>query len=485
MPHFMHQGIQGKEVTFKDVLILFLKRFERILAVALAFAVVFAAFGGLRAYRSVSAENTQKLQDDYQLKLDEYNQSTEKLRITIEQQQQRLDSMQQYAEESIYYNLDAFNEAVSELVFYVDTGYQIVPSQYYQTPNKTGEIVSAYCDAYRSAQLYDGIRDILGDEVDIKYIDELLSVQRAGDIKIKDSVGNVTVRHSDGNQGVVLIRARAQDEQTASAITSFVFQYLRENLSSAIAEHSTTVISDSTMIVVDDELEALKRSTDEEMRQLQESIKTNQAQLANLEREMPQPPAVSKTAVFKKAILFGIIGGVLGGVIICLWVLLAYLADNRLDGAYQAAKLYNLELFAVVGTESKKRKPWFAGLIDRLEANASRQRFADSKQAAAYTDAAVRALLPKSSCTVAVVSSRKDAAAEQMMQQLTACTDDTVTYIACPAVLEDAASMRTAAESDAVLLVEQSGVSILSEINREIIRLEKAEKEIVGLVLSE
>lgn len=157
--------------------------------------------------------------------------------------------------------------------------------------------------AYRSAQLYDGIRDILGDEVDIKYIDELLSVQRAGDIKIKDSVGNVTVRHSDGNQGVVLIRARAQDEQTASAITSFVFQYLRENLSSAIAEHTTTVISDSTMIVVDDELEALKRSTDEEMRQLQESIKTNQAQLANLERTMPQPPAVSKTAVFKKAIL--------------------------------------------------------------------------------------------------------------------------------------------------------------------------------------
>lgn len=122
----MHQGIQGKEVTFKDVLILFLKRFERILAVALAFAVVFAAFGGLRAYRSVSAENTQKLQDDYQLKLDEYNQSTEKLRITIEQQQQRLDSMQQYAKDSIYYNLDAFNEAVSELVFYVDTGYQIV-----------------------------------------------------------------------------------------------------------------------------------------------------------------------------------------------------------------------------------------------------------------------------------------------------------------------------------------------------------------------
>ena len=39
----MHQSIQGKEVTFKDVLILFLKKFERIFLVAVEFAVVFAA----------------------------------------------------------------------------------------------------------------------------------------------------------------------------------------------------------------------------------------------------------------------------------------------------------------------------------------------------------------------------------------------------------------------------------------------------------
>ena len=53
----MHQGIQGKEVTFKDVLILFFKRFERIFIVALAFAVVFAAYGAMRGYRAISSEN--------------------------------------------------------------------------------------------------------------------------------------------------------------------------------------------------------------------------------------------------------------------------------------------------------------------------------------------------------------------------------------------------------------------------------------------
>ena len=310
----MHQGIQGKEVTFKDVLILFFKRFERIFIVALAFAVVFAAYGAMRGYRAISSENRQKQLDDYQIKLDEYNDSTQKLRDTIDDSQKQLDDLVQYTEDSIYYNLDPYNEAVSELVFYVDTGYQIAPSQYYQNPNKTGEIVSAYCDAYRSAGLYEEVSSLLGEDVDVKYIDELLTIERAGDTQIKDSVGNVTVKHSDGNAGVVVIRARAQDEQTASNITSYVFNYLKENLGNVIAEHTTTVLSDSTMVVVDEELENLHKETREEMAELEETIKTNQAELATLERDMPVEPTFSMMSVVKKAILFGIIGGILGGI---------------------------------------------------------------------------------------------------------------------------------------------------------------------------
>ena len=109
-------------------MILFFKRFERIFIVALAFAVVFAAYGAMRGYRAISSENRQKQLDDYQIKLDEYNDSTQKLRDTIDDSQKQLDDLVQYTEDSIYYNLDPYNEAVSELVFYVDTGYQIAPS---------------------------------------------------------------------------------------------------------------------------------------------------------------------------------------------------------------------------------------------------------------------------------------------------------------------------------------------------------------------
>ena len=481
----MHQSIQGKEVTFKDVLILFLKNFEKILLVALAFAVVLAAFGGYRGYRAVSGENLQKQLDDYQIALDEYNTSTQTLRDTIEQDQQRLDSLQDYTQQSIYYNLDAYNEAVSELIFYVDTGYQIVPSQYYQNPNKTSEIVSAYCDAYRSAQLYEGVNDILNEQTDVKYIDELLTIERAGDVQVKDSVGNVTVKHSDGNEGVVVIRARAQDEDTASKITSFVYDYLRDKFSTTIAEHTTTIISDSTMRMVDKELQEVQRQTEQDMSDLQENIKTNQAQLDTLERDMPQQPSFSMGSVLKKAVLYGIAGGIFGGILICAWVLLSYLADNRLDGAYQAARLYNIELLADVACQGKKRRPIFHKLIASLEGSFERRRFSDAQKAVDYADAAVRALEGSDSMTAVLVSSTGDEQVQQLMQDFAKKSDGKVQYVACPSILEDPASMEKAAKAGAVVLVERSGVTLIPQMNSAIIRLEKAGVPIVGLVLAE
>ena len=45
--------------------------------------------------------------------------------------------------------------------------------------------------------------------------------------------------------------------------------------------------------------------------------------------------------------------------------------------------------------------------------------------------------------------------------------------------------MEKATGADAVLLVERSGVSLIPQMNAEIIRLEKAGREIVGMVLAE
>ena len=63
--------------------------------------------------------------------------------------------------------------------------------------------------------------------------------------------------------------------------------------------------------------------------------------------------------------------------------------------------------------------------------------------------------------------------------------DADVSYQACPAMLEETESMKKVLDADAVILVEHSGVSLISEINRQIIRLEKSGKKILGILLAE
>ena len=239
--------------------------------------------------------------------------------------------------------------------------------------------------------------------------------------------------------------------------------------------------------MMDSELEQSQKQMVDDIANLQESIKTNEAQLDTMERDMPQQPSASMTSVLKRAILFGIIGGVLGGVIICLWVLLSYLADNRLDGAYQVGKLYNIELFAVVSSEEKKRRPLFHKLIDCLEQNASRRQFAERERAVDYADVSVRSLerAGQGPLTVAAVSSCQDEQVQKLLDSFEQKSGDGVRYVACPAVLSNPASMEKATGADAVLLVERSGVSLIPQMNAEIIRLEKAGREIVGMVLAE
>ena len=146
-----------------------------------------------------------------------------------------------------------------------------------------------------------------------------------------------------------------------------------------------------------------------------------------------------------------------------------------------------MELFAVVNGTKKKRRPLFYKLIDNLEGNALRQNFESADKAAEYTAVSVKALAEgqKVPMTVAVVSTRKDEEITALCSRMEQCSDADVSYQACPAMLEETESMKKVLDADAVILVEHSGVSLISEINRQIIRLEKSGKKILGILLAE
>lgn len=478
----MHRGIEGKEVTFKDVLILMLRHFEKILTVALAFAVVFAGLGAVKAAKGLSSTAKQEAQEEYELKKEEYESSVKIQEDNIKQGKKQLKNLEDYTSESIYYNMDAFEEIVGEYVFYVDTGYQIVPEQYYQTPDKTSQIASAYCTAYRSDDLYQKLCEIIGKDVETQYLDELIDISRAGSTKLKDSVGNVTISNYKDTDSVVRIRVKAPNKEVASLMTHCIFEHLNETITETMAPHKTTVLSDSVMTVSDSELEALQQKIRQDMLDLQQKLKEEQTALDELYKTEPKLELMSTGGIAKKAILFAVLGGIFGGVLACLWVLLAYLSDDRLDGAYQLQKLYNLELLANVPSGKKAHKPWFVKLINRMEHNPEERMFSDNAAAADYTDTLLETICCDQGVTVAVASTQDTPAVEAICKELTE-KNRKCRYLPALNLLGKADSLEKITEADAVILLEASGVSRIGDINRQIIRLEKTGKEILGIML--
>lgn len=492
------QNSTQKEVTLKDILLLFLRKFSRIFITAVVFAVILGALGVWKGYRSITdAATVEKQREDYLLKLDEFNASVKQLRNELDQAERRRNELREYTEKSIYYNLDSYNESVAEIVFYIDTGYQIMPSIAYQNPNKTGDVVSAYCDAYRSAELYEGISEIIGEAIDEKYLDELIEVGRAGDIKIKDSLGNVTIRHADGNNAVISIQARYSDKETAGKIAGFVFETLSASVAENVAPHTTSVITESAMTVIDEELSKIQESTAKELEEVDAKIQTKGAELTQKERTAPQEPSVSKMSVLKKGLLYGVAGGVLGGILACIALLLSFLSDSRLGSAACAARLYNLELLGTLREkeDKKEKKLLFGRLIARLEGD-DRVRLSNG-EAAGIADASVRMIavqaliddrfLPavNKQTTIAVtgtMTAEQIKMAEQCMEK--ANQTPSFRYIPVDSVLRSGAAVDQLQEADGVILAEHVN-SLVPSINKEILRIEKLGKPILGMLIIE
>lgn len=176
-----------KDVSLKDVFLLFLKKFQQIFIVAVSVAVVFGCLGLWKGYQSsTDAEALQTAKDSYLVKLGEYNTGVQQLQQEIDTAEKQRQALMEYNENSLYFKLDSSQIAVKEIVFYVETDYQIMPNMVYQNPDKTSKIVSAYADAYQSDALYKGISQIVGEDIEEKYLDELIKVARAGDTKMVD-----------------------------------------------------------------------------------------------------------------------------------------------------------------------------------------------------------------------------------------------------------------------------------------------------------
>jgi len=139
---------QEDEIDLVALTFTLLRKYRQILAAALACAIIFGAAAG--AHTAWGGAVSQDAQKAYESELAEYNRKKESyeaakqqysLDIANNEKSQRdteyaIQKAQEYAENSVWNNLDPYNVRVAQADLYVTTNYQIQPGMAYQNPHR-------------------------------------------------------------------------------------------------------------------------------------------------------------------------------------------------------------------------------------------------------------------------------------------------------------------------------------------------------------
>ena len=336
---YKKENAMEDEITLKELLILFLKKFNQIIAWMLVCAILLGGFGLYKAYSAYNdADQREAQQLEYQEALKTYNDKVDLLKEEIADAKKREADLLEYNANSIYINLDCYNKAVKEIIFYVETDYQIMPGMAYQNPDKTNKIVSAYTDTYKTNDIYKGIENILGQKYEPKYISEILSVE------------------SISNANVIKIKAGYSDQAIADKMANYLFDTLKQKVTDTLGPHVVKVMSSSSFTEIDNELKENRDNRNTEMDAIGESIASKKTELEAKEKDVPAVTVASKSGIAKQSIKYAGIGAILGLVIICMWILFVHFTNNKLRDEQDVYKHYKLKLLGTIPSANGGKK---------------------------------------------------------------------------------------------------------------------------------
>lgn len=440
------------EFDLKTLCFYVLRRWKPIVGLGLVMALL---LGALMAY---SEHNTSVNQDagnsywvDYQQYKNQVNYYKESMALT----QSKIDSLEEYMKESVLMSMDYRNVYRTKVVYYIDTGYQVLPENTYQDTDKTGTLSWYYRRHITEYSVYEELSALMG--IDTKYVMELVSVSIPS-----DSAVYITACHST-EEGAVRIADLLQKKMEEA----------QAQLNTAVEEHKLTLMEDSCGVYIDETLKENQKETAEEVLKLKNSLnKDNEAMLELIKESNPGELNVV-TAFIKGAIA----GGAIGVVLVVAYLLLKVFISNRVIGAFQLTAAYQAPIFGEV-IYSKEKLSGVEKKINALEDCLTENSEANIQYIAENI---------KNQCgeakTVMVCSDLDDSVAARFVAEIAACLPE-VQLLPAGNVLKDANALRTLAACDAALLIAQRDQSKNAVIGKMVSQIKTYQKRLMGFVVS-
>ncbi len=373
------------------------------------------------------------------------------------EQQERAD----YEAHSALYLIDPYNASVEERSYYIDAGFEIIPDNLYQNPNFNIALVSAYHNAVAKVNVSAILAENGGSE----------------DLSSYDNKGLFLTVKEDAANGLLNIRAIGADPGQASAIIAAAEQAIRDiepGLQETIHEHSVTLLSANSYQAAADELISLHQSRRNDNIKLYDAL--NKAVTEYKELKLPSLMPTSSLDAVKSGLKSGLIGLLLGVVLTLLAFAALFILRNRVADAEDFVRRFRLPVLGLLSTSKARLK------LDR---------WIQTRQGVSSEQPHDRQLrLAAANVSQEAGESRKllllGSAKPERIAALCAELQPLLPQLQLQAggnICGDADSVLSLEKSDAVLLVETVASSSNDEIRKELERLSRSGKKLLGCLL--
>lgn len=424
-------------IYLKDLLFSALYKWKGILALGVALALVLCgvkAAGEWAGYQNSGSNEAQKITlERYEAKRTSLEKQVEDLRVSVHNQQS-------YIRESQLMKLDPYGFYETNLTVYVDTGYQIQPDMGYQDPDKTAAVISSYQVILTGETAVQAMADAMGTES--RYLLELITIEVPEDTN------------------TMCIRASYADEAGAEKLLEQLLlqiDHAQQQIAQSITDHQISVVEQYVQQKLDAEIDTIQKSEAERLTNLIGSLEGAQNELQSLKK--PELSAQGLKDVVKAAVIFAVIGGILG---VFLGVCAAWAGHIFGGKVYSARTLYNRTGLRVLGcvadTESRDSVIRF---LRRMEGRSVMEAQQQSRLVAASVKGVCR------DAKKLLVTGSLDASAGAGVVQALVQAMPQVQIVSCGSLLRDVAAVEALEDCDQVLLIEKCQKSVCMDIEQQ------------------
>lgn len=478
-----YENTYEREIDLKDLMFAVLRKWRVILAATAALALLLGGYKAVSAQRSLN--NAGEENGSYEADMEEYNLKLEICNREIDNLTGDIANQQQYVEDSILMNTSPYDVWEAQAELFVETDKS--PEDEYGTAGLTATVMRAYQSALTSGELLSEIAADTG--VEERYLQELITVTiglddyyRLDDLMTVENRDNgFTIRNKKDNHyimqdNLLTIQVRHRDEDEARKLLTKLLdgmELFQDRIREGIGPHTVSEISNSVSSRVDLTLADMQSEERNRLNRLKISLKDKKTELADIKMPEGQAGPVSS------GVKYGVIGGVLGAFMAVFFICIGFVMSDKVYSAKELKYRFRIKILGrlpLAAGKAGRIDKWLSGLEGRASGDNEDEEFGlISANIRNYTDG-VKSLL--------VIGSAEETRIDKIVSRLSAGLSG-IKVTAGGNLLRDAEGLKKLPECDGVILIEQCGKSLYSDVEQEIEKAGDLQKPVVGCIVFE